>query len=121
MTGSFQTNGDTTGAVPAASITGPRGTLSATVSQSSTIVGRYTVSLPYGITFPEQPWVVHATPSFAALTNWFQVEPIGAVTYANGILSFDVQCHRVGTVNAPTNVAGNRVNFTLVAGDTIGK
>jgi hypothetical protein len=118
---SFQTNGSTSGAVPAASILAPRGIASVTVSQSGTTAGLYTVTLPYGSTFPKQPWAIVAQSQSATLaTDWFQVMVLGPVTYSAGKMSFQVQCHRSGTANAPANTAGNRVNILLLAGNTSG-
>ncbi len=121
ITGSFQTNGATTGAIVASTILSPRGTLSMTVTQSASVSGLYTVSIPYGITFYTGPWALTISPEFATLaTDWFSVGQLGTVTQTAGVLSFQVQCHRSGTAQAPAATAGNRINFILVAGDTTG-
>lgn len=118
---SFQTNGSTAGAVPSASVLAPRGIAAVTVTQSGTTAGLYTITLPYGSTFPKQPWAIQADAQFASLaTDWFEAAVLGPVTYSNGKMVIQVQCHRSGVANAPANTAGNRVNILLLAGNTSG-
>lgn len=119
MCGSIQTVGTSAGAVPAANILVERGMGRLSVVYAAT--GVYTFTLPPGCKFPRHAWSILVSPQAATLaTDWFETIVIGNDTLDTTNPTFVVQCHRNGTANAPTNTAGNRINFWIIAGNTTG-
>lgn len=119
LTGSVQTVGTTTGLVPTANIRVPRGLGKMTVTYSAT--GVYLFTLPAGLSFPKHAWNINVSSQCATLaTDYFEVIVLGEDTLNTSTPTFTVQCKRAGSAQAPAATAGNRINFTITAGNTTG-
>lgn len=124
MAGSFQTVGTTAGALARSYINAPRGLGKMTVTYSAT--GVYLVALPPGMNYPRHAWSVQVDNSvstagsgFAA--NFFDAKQSDQDTLNSATPTFTVQCcNASGTPVAPADLAGNRISFRLIAGNTTG-
>lgn len=112
--GSFQTNGTSD---PATTTFRTSPGLTFTVVYSAT--GVYTVTLPADLNLPDLPLSIKATPQYSALANWFEVGIVGEYNRTTRV--FVIQAHRSGTGNAPSNTAGNRINFEIVFRNSTGR
>lgn len=90
-----------------------------TVTYSAT--GVFTVTLPSGFVLPDQPYSIQVTPQFSELANYFAVGVLGETTLNTTTRQFVIQAHRAGTGEAPTNTAGNRINFAIHATNSTGR
>lgn len=84
--------------------------------------GTYTVTVPIGLALPAQPFVVACWPQFATLaTDWFECAVLGETTLTTTTRSFVIQAHRNGTAREPAALAGNRINFAIIASNSTGR
>lgn len=115
--GSFQTNAV---ANPVSTtFRAPPGLKAFTVAYSAT--GVYTVTLPAGLSLPDQPHVILVSAQFATLaTDYFAAGVLGETTLNTSTRQFVVQAHRSGVGQAPAATAGNRINFAVLTCNSTG-